>query len=229
MKMTTWWKKSPWHYVESTDVYMSLNLLLGKTKHGQPLRDLPPVFAIGFNKTGTKSLTQLFRDEKIPSVHHDRGALAQKMLNNVRLGKRILNGYDKRYIAFSDFTYLDYETVIEGNEYFREMYLDYPGSFFILNTRPTQNWLESRARHKNGNFMKRYMNILGITDQSEMFEWWSQQKQLHEEAVRKFFEDKPSQFVEIDIEKPDVVEKLKLGLDIDFANDLEHIGKSTSD
>lgn len=150
-------------YFKSTSVYKAMKIRFGKTEHGVPLRSLPLIFVIGFNKAGTRSITHLFRSELIPSVHSDKGALAQKMRENVEAGKKIFNGYDKHYLAYSDLTLLDENTLIEGNELFREIYSDYPDSFLILNTRPTQNWVESKARHNKELFMRRYMKHLGLS------------------------------------------------------------------
>ena len=52
---------------------------------GFSLKELEPepkIFQIGFNKCGTRSITQLFHDSNVRSIHWDEGRLAIKMKHN---------------------------------------------------------------------------------------------------------------------------------------------------
>lgn len=203
-------------------------MIFGVTSDGLPLRRMPLIFFIGLNKTGTRSLTQLLRSQSIPSVHWDQGKLAKKMLENLKSGKRILDGYDREYLAFSDMIHLSQELLIEGASFFKDLYEQYPNSMFILNTRETPNWLQSRVSHDNGKFMTTYMAHIGAVQEEYVLDWWAEQKQSHEAEVRKFFRDKQSQFAEINVEKDDVVEKLRSKLAFSISGELQHLGKTQS-
>ena len=71
-------------------------------------------------------------------------------MNNCQKNIKVLDGYDKEYQVFSDMTYLDYQTLIEGNIFFKQMDNDYPESLFIYNTRNIDNWDQSRLNHTSG-------------------------------------------------------------------------------
>ena len=83
------------------------------------------VFAIGFNKTGTSSLHQLFKSLGRPSYH---GTEWRSGTN-----RKLLNSYD----CFSD----DIPENLSGLDYL------YPGSKFILQVRDLDSWVFSRLAH----------------------------------------------------------------------------------
>jgi hypothetical protein len=202
----------------------------GRATDGSHLNQLPYIFVIGFNKTGTRSLTNFFECHGIPSVHWDNNRLVRRMLVNLSRGTRILKGYDLKYTVFSDFT-LEFENeIIEGNQFFISLFRDYPGSLFILNTRPTKNWIESRVKHYNGAFLARQMRILGTDNPEQAISTWERQKAFHEDRVRDFFRQKPGQFLEIDIESENVPSALSKFLPFRVNPDYWlPIGKSTED
>jgi hypothetical protein len=206
-----------------------LRLRFGSTSDGIPLRRLPYVFIIGFNKTGTRSLTDFFEAHGLPSVHWDSNKMVHRMLRNIEKQTKVLKGYDSRFLVYSDLMLSDDHRIVEGNQFFERLFVDYPGSLFILNTRPTQNWIQSRIRHRNGLFMARQMKLLGAENPNQVIEMWRTQKSKHEAAVRNFFMDKPSQFIELNIENVNVPELLEdfLPFKIDSTK-WSHVGKSTA-
>lgn len=105
---------------------------------------LPFVFCIGFNKCGTTSLANFFRGNGFPTVQNDYGRLALQMLTNCARSKPVFSGFDADYRCFCDMVHVNNHIEIEGNWQFRLMDRDYPGSFFIYNTRNIDNWLASR-------------------------------------------------------------------------------------
>jgi hypothetical protein len=209
-----------WSFFLNLGIVQALRLKFGKTFDGLPIRDIPYVFIIGFNKTGTRSLTSLFVSHGIPSVHWDANKLVNRMLANFEKGRKILHGYDNRFRVFSDFTMSDETALIEGNQFYVRLFNDYPGAVFVLNTRPTENWINSRIRHGDGRFLARTMKSLEIDDLAEMKKLWASQKETFETEVRDFFKDKPELFVEVDIEGPRVAEKLSNLLPIDLSPEL---------
>jgi hypothetical protein len=105
------------------------------------------IFIIGFNKSGTTSIHELFSKNGFASIHWDEGRLAKKSLLNALEGRRLFYGYDHQYQVFSDLVYRNDRFYFEGNSLFREMDKDYPNAFFIYNKRNIADWLKSRIHH----------------------------------------------------------------------------------
>ena len=81
------------------------------------------IFCIGFNKTGTSSMHQLFLDLGLRSYH---GIYSHFPIEDPIFG---------RFECFSD-----------GNEHpFEQLDQTYPGSRFIVTTRALDDWLVSRS------------------------------------------------------------------------------------
>ena len=176
----------------------------------------PYIFCIGFNKTGTTSLTHFFSQNGLPAVHWDSNKLVQKMIENVTQNQPIMSGYDHIYKVFTNMILADDSQIVEGNRFFREMSNDYPNSYFILNNRPTPNWILSRSLHGKGNFLKRQLKLLETENPEEAFSLWRHQKFTHESEVRSFFKDN-LRFLEVDIENvntPNIISKF-LGIELD--------------
>lgn len=204
-----------------------LRLKFGKARDGRPLRQLPYVFIIGFNKAGTRSLTRLLEHAGLPSVHWDKNRLVYRMLVNIKRGKRVLSGYDSRFLVYADLILSDESRVIEGNQFFPQLFDDYPNSFFILNTRPTEKWIDSRVRHGNGHFLARSMKIWGTSEPTEVMDLWRSQKEMHESKVREFFSDKPGRLVEVNIESDNPAQILSQVLPFELEDvGWRHVGKS---
>jgi hypothetical protein len=206
-----------------------LRFRFGTAANGVRYRELPYVFFIGFNRTATRSIHRLFVLQGIPSVHWHKNRIVLRMLRNITRGRKILSGYDSQYLVFSDVILATEKILIEGNSFFRELYRDYPGSLFVLNTRPTQKWIKSRVRQKGGDFLRRQLLLLSTQDSEVAVKLWENQKNRHEEDVRSFFSNKPEQFLEIDIEAADFVEKLSSKLPYKLnAENWQVVGRSTN-
>ena len=114
-------------------------------------------FQIGFRKCGTTTLWDFFRRNGIPAVHWDGGDLARRMRDNLEAGRRILDGYDHRYDAFTDMEFNDPDDWFEGFRRFRELLRHYPDAKFILNTREREAWLLSMRRWARRTHRRRYL------------------------------------------------------------------------
>ena len=83
------------------------------------------IFCIGFNKTGTSSMHQLF----------------------LELGLRSYHGYYSHFPVM-DPIYGQFQCFSDGDQHpFELLDRTYPGSRFIVTTRPLDDWLVSRIRH----------------------------------------------------------------------------------
>jgi len=161
----------------------------------------PKIILIGLNRCGTTSLHRLFEGSGIPSLHwrdrNDRN-LAQTMMANIALGMAPLAGFgDTR--AFSDLSFVSRDVVIEGARFFPMLHRAYPDAYFILNTRPKDNWLASRKRHAGGSYMARYMAATKVPAEACEAEW-STQFDTHHADARAYFRGNPN-FIEFDIER----------------------------
>jgi hypothetical protein len=173
--------------------------------------DLPFIFIIGFNKTATTSLHTFFASNGFPSVHWDRGKLARRMVENCLDDRPILDGYDQEFRVFSDMQAQSSRIRIEANQYFRVLDRDYPGAYFILNTRDLDKWISSRSSdfvtpHGATN-LELEMRRLGSTDRQEAVQLWARERSTFEAEVRRYFRHNPK-FLEIDITDPDLPHRI---------------------
>jgi hypothetical protein len=175
--------------------------------HRVRARTFPYVFVIGFNKTATRAISEFFTLNGVPSIHWDNNNLVNAMITNIESGRRIFSGYDNHFKVFSDLIKVTTEEIIEGNQFFREMEADYPGSLFILNNRDSDDWLQSRKAHGNGYLLETQLKILGTSDDKLATTLWKNQKTTHETNVRKYFANKDN-FLEVDISNPNALEQI---------------------
>lgn len=110
------------------------------------------------------------------------------MANNVENGRPILTGIDG-LVAYSDLSYVGTERLIEANEFYRELHAEYPNAIFILNTRPLDDWLLSRLRHKD--LTERYLKATHL-DLRALLDSWSELRQHREKEIRDYFAGNPN-------------------------------------
>ena len=65
-------------------------------------RPTPPIFQIGFNKCGSRTLFHFFKDNKIKSAHYDSGRLATSIFRHLNRGKPLLHTRYDSTVFFSD-------------------------------------------------------------------------------------------------------------------------------
>ena len=144
------------------------------------------LFFIGFNKTATTSLDNLFKRNGFETIHWGSGEtfLANQMQINFDGSLPILQGVED-FRVYSDFTYLTNDTAIEGNKFYRELHMEYPDSWFILNVRGIDSWLLSRLRHPT--FAERYAMALNLTV-PELIDYWQRLKIRTENEIMNYFQ-----------------------------------------
>lgn len=150
------------------------------------------IFCIGFNKTGTTSLHELFELAGLRSRHRDRWV----HYSHFPEGRKVLERYD----CYSDG---------EGADFIR-LHQWFPDSLFILNTRSTRSWLRSRVKHAMR--LNRpttaesalHEKVFGRMDREfhcdpeKALQKWALEKDMYEKQVRLFFQGSGS-LLEIDI------------------------------
>lgn len=180
-------------------------------KTNNVLQNKKLLFVIGFNKTGTTSIHRLFQQNGFKSVHWDEGRLAKKMLNNVCNGDPVLMGYDDKFDIYSDIVFRTSSFHFEGNSLFKQLYYDYPESYFLYNTRDMDKWLESRVNHPNIVYgmteFQLQQKLLNTTDEEKIKSYWKTQRLRFEEDINLFFKD-TGRLLTLDIADINFVEKL---------------------
>ena len=156
---------------------------------------LPFVFIVGMNKTATTSLHHFFEGHDWPSVHYDRGRLAETMLRNALRGTRVLKGYDHRFRVFADMVVNTSELRFEANTLFPALHRDYPGAYFILNTRDEDAWVASRlanfSMRTKMEFVDLECRVSGLKTAEEAIAKWRSDRREFENRVERYFEGSP--------------------------------------
>ena len=147
-------------------------------------------FQIGFRRCGTTALAAFFNRCAIPCVHHDRGRLARRMRENLAAARAPLDGYDRRYAAFTNIDFQTPTDHFDGFRHFEALLAEYGGRF-ILNTRPVEHWLRSIMRNA-GHPRRRaaYRARFGTDDLREVAACW---RTAWEEHHRRVIEEVPAQ------------------------------------
>ena len=168
----------------------------------------PKIFLIGFNKCGTTSFHEFFKANNISSVHWRANTLAIAIKDNQKSNKKLLDGIDS-WTAYTDMICIpgspwqksnsDYQGLIEGCRYFKDLHRDYPDALFILNTRDPMQWLRSRLKHDKGQFAIAYQRALaseGIDCRKKLKLRWLQDWYNHHAEVMSYFsKQSPNQFL----------------------------------
>ena len=161
----------------------------------------PKVFFIGFNKTATCAVHELFLKNEYNSVHHrdnNGNNLALSMQKNIINKNDILTNLDKAAEVYSDLSYCTANKVVEGSIYYEQLHNDYPNAYFILQYRPLDHWIESRLNHQD--FARRYQKALKLT-QEEVVEYWKKQRYDTQWKIRTYFENRNVKFIDWNTEK----------------------------
>ena len=103
-------------------------------------------FQIGFKRCGTSALAVFFNRCGIRCIQHDKGRLARRMRENLAAGRAPLEGYDRRYRAFTNMNLQAPGEHFDGFRHFEALLAAYGGKF-ILNTRPVEHWIRSVMLH----------------------------------------------------------------------------------
>ena|GEM_PF-2387387 len=191
----------------------------------------PFIFFVGFNKTGTRSFHSMLQHRGFASIHNGikRNKLATAMMRNILSGKKVFDGFDDYFRAFSDMSLTTDDFDIQGQTFFRRMDHDYPGSYFIFNRRPIDKWVHSRMKHhqdKPNPLIEHYKKLYSTLDPDKIASIWIDEHEEHARRLRSYFGDRP-EYCEIDIENDDVTARMSGFLGVDFApSEWPHIGRT---
>jgi hypothetical protein len=152
--------------------------------------DRPRIFGIGLNKTGTTSFDAAMKILGFRSLHYGGPTVHDAVQRAIDDDAPLLSNLDEKYDAFSDIGLL--------SRRFRLLDDQYPGSRFVLTTRPVDDWIESRRRHVEFNRRRhesgRYGGDFLAVDEAG----WREEWEHHLAGVRGYFAGRPD-FLEIDL------------------------------
>lgn len=175
-----------------------------------PWRRRPRIFQIGFNRCGTRSLDQFFQGNGLVSVHWEQSEIALRFAARKARGEPPFRDYDgslfdrrSRVDAFTDMIGFDGGRVIEAYKDFAYIHRFHPDGYFILNTRPVENWIRSRLGHEKGRFHLRYAAVVGSEDPERIADYWRREWAEHHAAVTAYFDRPGVNFLRFDIEADD--------------------------
>jgi hypothetical protein len=158
------------------------------------------VFCIGLNKTGTVSLHEALTTLGYRSLHWGGPETRRAVRRALGEGKPLCTYLDDAFEAFSDLEDL--------TENFDLADRQYPGSKFILTTRPLGDWLESRRRHVEWNQERRGRGLYHGSWLHIDIEGWAATFLEHEGSVRSYFTGRPNDLLVMDITAGDGWESL---------------------
>lgn len=150
------------------------------------------IFCIGFNKTGTSTLHQLFLNNGLSSVHNPSWWYWTKITNFENF-VCFTDGFEG-YVSNSDLSLLVFPNLNFLNK-------NFPGCKFILNTRSLDRWLISRMNHTQL-FPEAYLK--GYTKNEiddEVIYGWIRTRNIWYTKIKQFFAPFPDQFLIVNVER----------------------------
>lgn len=175
----------------------------------------PKVLQIGFNKTGTTSLTKFFKKNGYTTA--GPGKTAIRMVNNIKQGIDPFDGMEDIDL-FQDQEYIPHK--VFAWRFYKEIYHLRPDTYFILTTRACESWIQSRLRHAGGNYARISMKHAGVKSIEEMIHLWRLDYYSYHRDVIDFFQSKERFYIHSleTISVPDLATFLKddYSLDIDI-------------
>jgi hypothetical protein len=183
----------------------------------------PRIFQIGFNRCGTTSIHRFFEENGLRSIHWARGSIAAGIEAARIEGKPLLH-YVDGFQVYCDMEFMRedhagqhlskrpfkklYQNIgmtridkpIYAYRYFRELYHQYPGSRFILNTRDIEDWIKSRRGFLDIGYKFCSHGDSFHDSQIELENCWREHWNDHIASVRSFFSNKPEALLEYHIE-----------------------------
>ncbi|HXX53057.1 MAG TPA: sulfotransferase [Thermodesulfovibrionales bacterium] len=151
------------------------------------MKRINKIFNIGFNKSGTTSLSAALNILGIRTIHymHEGDRLIDIIRDNKKNNRKLLRGLED-IDGFSDFAGI----------LFQELDKQYPNSKFILTIRDMDEWLASREKHVTRRKKDRRYRFEPLTVDREA---WKKRRAEFVQQVSEYFKDRPSDLLIIDI------------------------------
>lgn len=172
------------------------------------------VFQIGFNRCGTKYLSQLFKLNGYTAKHWDRGAIAEDILVSKILNRKPLTRWSgTTFFGDMECVHLFRGPFIEGYKEYEFLHEHYPDAYFVLNTRDPSAWIASRSKHHGGLYAEFHSHHRGIPI-GDVPKQWLADWVSHVNSAKAYFANNP-RFIEYNIDE-DQPEKLRAHFEPQF-------------
>lgn len=167
---------------------------LAKLRGKPAAPDLGFVFGIGFNKTGTSSLSAALHAFGYRCMHHSTPWMSGLDLDRA-IKRAVTEGlHPLHYVPRLAEEYNAFFDILTLQRRFDAFADAFPRAKFILHVRDLEPWLESRTKHVQRNIeMGRTTWIRIVPDE------WTAEYHAHHEAVREYFKDQPERLLVIDV------------------------------
>jgi hypothetical protein len=167
------------------------------------------IFGIGLNKTGTSSLHRALTALGYTSIH--AGGPPFRALIDRAIDEQVpLLTHLPEADAYSDLGRLTTN--------FALLDAQYPGSRFVLTTRPVDEWLDSRRRHVERNRERKERGQYDGVFLNIDLDRWRQDFENHHRAVRSYYADRDN-LLEMRITEGDGYDELCPFLGVDIPED----------
>lgn len=165
------------------------------------------VIGVGLNKTGTTTLAEALRILGYRTLHFaDERASSEVLLAEVA---RAVHAGEPPFTHVPHLHDVDaFFDVRAVHRFFPALDAAFPGSRFVLHTRPLTSWLASREQHVRRNAERQARGEYSGSWLSVDVEAWTRLYQDHHDRVRTYFADRPDDLLEIDVTRGDGWEKL---------------------
>ena len=168
----------------------------------QILRPGRKVFIVGPHRTATTTLHNFMSRQGLKSIHwRERDTFLAKEIDARKGDNRALRRFMSRWTVFSDFMYLTNDEHIENHTLYRQYAEIFPEAYFILTDRDVDRWVNSRLRHRDGQWLARYLNVHGGT-REQAVDTWKDGFLRHRAEALDFFRGHP-RFLHFQIDKAD--------------------------
>lgn len=198
------------------------------------------VFCIGFNKTGTTSLSEIFSNNLFlvsPQTPFEYNTYSYIYGNPLTIIEMIKNDYFE-YSFFQDVPF-------SLPNFYEHLFTHFPSAKFILTVRDNENvWYQSLVRSH-----KRFPNFKNPKKIQYVYEGWTHKIQTdgygapvydpynydiltsaytkHIKDVENFFSDKPNKLLKVNLKEKDLILKLENFLEVPFTNrTVPHLNKT---
>jgi len=194
------------------------------------------IFCIGFNKTGTTSLTEYLQRLGYRSAHWvgkvDGILYEYRVIPHLDDKERVLDVLEPVIDSFDALTDVPFPAL------YAELDQRYAGSKFILVTRDMNEWWISYAKHKILHRRKyaqlqpyEHIQFNNYSD-NEIVYFTNDDRDIfldiHEKHVKNvvdYFRNRPDDFLQVDIDDPDIGDKISKFLGRSCDKPFPHLGK----
>jgi hypothetical protein len=160
------------------------------------------VFIVGPHRTATTTLHHFLSRQGLRSIHwRERDTFLAKEIDDRKGDDKALRRFLSRWTVFSDFMYLTDKEHIENHTWYRRYAQIFPEAYFILTDRDVDRWVNSRLRHRDGQWLARYLTVHGGT-REQAIDTWRAEFLDHRAKALEFFRGHP-RFLHFQIDKSD--------------------------